>query len=443
MCRNLEEKTARCPGVQWQTRTVRVLKNCPQVMVQQLSQREREMAYGLRKVPKRCLKKKITLAEIREVIYQDRVRRRRSDRTVAATRPAINSLYRLFKGKTWNRVAKSAKSAKSVKKTIRKGMLLPVTERKIPKIIKKLEKQWPDDTVTAALIKGELDIRIRKMNATGRYPRQKLPAVRTVQKYIYKSGRRARKNRQKPPLSDSNKRERVRWGRKNGRRSVTAWKRYCMAYDEKAFHFYSSTSQKNVQRGKGKKFSYRLPSEGLEFSRPSELKHWTNGKKINVLCIVGAGRVLVWKYYTGALNGSTWSDLLHTEVAPALAEMPSPGRTFILRDNAPQSHNAKVALDTEALLRMRVEKQPSNSPDCSPLDYGLWKLIVKKMRMTERRWQKRNPRKIWKETLAEYKIRLRQTAKRLTQNEVERCMGKMKRVCAQLVERSGGHIPCD
>ena len=322
----------------------------------------------------------------------------------------------------------------------------PVTVRKLPRIIRKLEAANKEDTVTAAMIRGELADRIAKMNATGRHAEQQVPAVRTIQDYLHQSDRRARRNRRKPALSDNTVRARLRWAKNHGRKPREEWERNCLALDEKTFHFYGTPSAKLTQRGQGKLFTYRTPAEGLQFATPSSKKHFTGGVPIPVLAVVAQGRVLGWKYYDGQLSASKWVYLLDTCVVPALAKMARnvPERDlFVLRDDAPQSHGSNRGKEHERLWNLRVVVQPTNSPDCQPLDFTLWKTIGRKMRDHVKSWAKRHPRSTWRETLPQFKIRLRRTALRLTKREVNAAMGKMRKVCIAIVRMKGSHISID
>jgi len=146
------------------------------------------------------------------------------------------------------------------------------------------------------------------------------------------------------------------------------------------------------------------------------------------------------------MNKNLWVHTIDTCVVPALgdmSDMSTEGALFVLRDNAPQSHGSNAGGAHEKGYGIKVLAQPSNSPDCQPLDFGFWRLIALKMRKHERKWRVKHPKAQWRETLAEYKIRLRQTAFRLTPTEVNKQMRKMKHVCVRLVKAKGGHIKRD
>jgi hypothetical protein len=139
-----------------------------------LSQREREIAFGLWFVPRNYLRPgcKIALSDIVDAIYKDRVACRRSAKGRAARArvfaPAKSTIARVLK-------RPRTPPAKSHGRT---PLLHPVTVRKLPRIIRKLESANPEDTVTAAMIREELAGRIAKMNATGRHAEQQVPVAR-------------------------------------------------------------------------------------------------------------------------------------------------------------------------------------------------------------------------------------------------------------------------
>ena len=174
---------------------------------------EAKIALGMWHVPAHLLKtgKRVTCPEIALAIYKHRLaEKKRLKIRRRVTRPDKAAVWRLVNG-----LSHAGKQDKRKTKKRKRGpapSLLPVTIRKIPKIIEKLEKEFPDDDVTAPMIAKELHMRIRTMNRSGRYPRQRLPKPRTVQKYIYKTGRKALRNRRKLPLTRANKRARARFG---------------------------------------------------------------------------------------------------------------------------------------------------------------------------------------------------------------------------------------
>ena len=111
------------------------------------------------------------------------------------------------------------------------------------------------------------------------------------------------------------------------------------------------------------RFTYRLPSEGLKFTKPCPLKHWTQGTPVNVMCIVGGGKVRKWRYYKGHLDGPKWCTLLESDVCPAVAQQAEdigqePKSIFILRDNARQSHNSNAGKALEKQYKLNILQQP-------------------------------------------------------------------------------------
>ena len=380
-------------------------------------------------------KKLLSMGDIADAIFTDRKKKRVAGRRVV--KPHVSTISRFLSG------AKGKKKVK--KKPGPKPFLHPVAARKIPRIIEKLEKKWPDDDVNATMILEELKPRLARMNASGRYPYQRTPKLRTLQTYMHKSGRKARRNLRKINLDARMKAARMAFGKKYVKKTIHKWKRCTLASDEKKFHWLGTPSAKHTMKGRGKRFSYRTVSEGLKFTQPHESRHWTAGTPVNVMCVLGDGKVRAWKYYKGAMNKALWTDMIEWDVVPAVAELPevmrSGGRALFLRDAAPQSH--AWCKDVEERWQLDVVEQPTNSPDLNPLDFRLWRLIAIKMRRQEKRWLKKHPRKEWKETLSEYKVRLRKTAFRLTKTEIDRAMGQMQSKCRELISVKGGHLPSD
>ncbi len=88
-------------------------------------------------------------------------------------------------------------------------------------------------------------------------------------------------------------------------------------------------------------------------------------------------------------------------------------------------------------------RDASQSPDMQPCDFSIWRLVERKMRRQERSWRNKHPRAEWKETLPEFKIRLRKTAFRLTPAEIDRCFAHMPKVLYAIDAANGGHAKCD
>ena len=130
---------------------------------------------------------------------------------------------------------------------------MPQTVKKIPKIIVKLEKANPEITVTAEMIRDECAKRIETMNQSGRYTQQTLPAVRTFQTYLHKTGRKAYRNLRKPPITAEHVKARLKFSQTHVRKSIMKWKQNCMTLDEKQFRYYGTPSGKMYTRMKGKR----------------------------------------------------------------------------------------------------------------------------------------------------------------------------------------------
>ena len=210
----------------------------------QLSPYEQQIALGMYNVPKKCLKKKISLRDIANRIGE--VRAKAGDMRGP---PDPGTIQRLCVKK------KVDKRKKVVEKRGRHKKLLPVTINKIPKIRDRLEKQFEDDTVAAHHIRDELIPVIERMNASGLYPQQEVPSVSTTKSYMYSLGMNAKKGRRKINLDQRMKDDRKKFATKHVKKTITKWTRKCASLDEKVFHWYGSHSQKLTVRGLGKRFT--------------------------------------------------------------------------------------------------------------------------------------------------------------------------------------------
>ena len=80
-----------------------------------------------------------------------------------------------------------------------------------------------------------------------------------------------------------------------------------------------------------------------------------------------------------------------------------------------------------------TDELPWRSPDLNVLDYALWHAINVRMRQTEASWPKGK-----KESVDEFKARLRKTALGLPTSLVKKCVGDMRRRCRLFANEQGG-----
>ena len=69
--------------------------------------------------------------------------------------------------------------------------------------------------------------------------------------------------------------------------------------------------------------------------------------------------------------------------------------------------------------------------------------IQKKMLRQEREWCKKHPYTEWYETVEDYKIRLRKTALRMPEKDINSAMVGTNRALRDVIDAKGGHIKSD
>ena len=107
----------------------------------------------------------------------------------------------------------------------------------------------------------------------------------------------------------------------------------------------------------------------------------------------------------------------------------------MLEDNDPVGYKSSKALRAKKELGFKVMPLPRYSPDLNPLDYFLWDDI-------EHRVAASAP-KSKRESIDEFKRRLRKTAFATSRAKVAKAVGHLKKRIAAVYKAKGGHIDLD
>ena len=100
------------------------------------------------------------------------------------------------------------------------------------------------------------------------------------------------------------------------------------------------------------------------------------------------------------------------------------GHFTVIEDNDPTGYKSKWGIAQKAASKMLTDNLPKRSPDLNVLDYSLWHEINVRMRAQERAFPKGK-----KESMSEFKERLRKTALGLPPAVVKAAVTDMKRRC--------------
>ena len=180
----------------------------------------------------------------------------------------------------------------------------------------------------------------------------------------------------------------------------------------------------------------RTPAEGLkdEFTKPGRKKNRMNtGAKASVCAVISNGRIVLCHYLPKTWNGQAAADLYANITFKTLQRVPGKKRAYILiEDNDPTGYKSSKAKVSKASLGIKVHVFPRYSPDISPLDFSVWKVVEAKVLAN-------CPKRV--ETVVEYKARMRLTALRVQRVVVFTAVGALAKRVRQLKDVKGGNIP--
>ena len=106
----------------------------------------------------------------------------------------------------------------------------------------------------------------------------------------------------------------------------------------------------------------------------------------------------------------------------------------VVEDNDPTGYKSGKGIRAKEEVGITALQFPRYSPDLNPLDYFLWEDI-------ERRMQASEPE--GRETIAAFKLRLQQTAKRTSPRTIRKALLNMKKRIQAVYEAKGGDIAID
>jgi hypothetical protein len=110
-------------------------------------------------------------------------------------------------------------------------------------------------------------------------------------------------------------------------------------------------------------------------------------------------------------------------------------KPVIVEDNDPTGYKSSKAVAVKRKLGYRIVSLPRYSPDLNPLDFFLWADIGRRM-------TKCDP-KTKKESVVEYKARLRKVAMSTSRVLIRKTLNNMHKRIAAIYEAKGQHIDID
>ena len=216
---------------------------------------------------------------------------------------------------------------------------------------------------------------------------------------------------------------------------------YQAHHGNKQWDIPTSTRAKRYKKMRKVRFHIRTRGEGLSkgFTKPSAAKKQriNPGAYVNVVGGIVGGRIRLWHYLPKKrrLNAKMAVEVYEGLVKKVLARCCGrrTKKYLILEDNDPAGYKSNAALKRKRELGIEAIEFPPYSPDLNPLDFSLWHEI-------EERMLQRAPKK---ETVGEYKKRLRRTALALPGRVVLKAVADIRVRAAMIVEAEGGDIAKD
>ena len=165
-------------------------------------------------------------------------------------------------------------------------------------------------------------------------------------------------------------------------------------------------------------------------------RNGSNTAKYSGVIVTGGvinGRIRFWHYVEGRWNAAQ-AELMYQKLHKALTKaFPSHKGPFtIIEDNDPTGYKSRRGMEAKKKLKIQTDDLPPRSPDLNVLDYSLWHEINVAMRS-----QEKNFRKTKRETMEEFKARLRRVALSVSENKVKKAVGSMVRRCATISAAAG------
>jgi hypothetical protein len=181
----------------------------------------------------------------------------------------------------------------------------------------------------------------------------------------------------------------------------------------------------------------RRRGEGLasNFTKPKEKAHRRNlGGSVNVCAGISSCRIVLWEYYT-KWNGEAAACMYRGPIMKALKKSRGVKPSYLLaEDNDPSGYKSSKAVAEKGRLNIKTIDWPRYSPDLMPLDFSLWVYISMRVRESAPKGR---------ETVAEFKERLRREALRTPSSVVRSAVESMRSRAKQIADAKGKDIARD
>ena len=296
-------------------------------------------------------------------------------------------------------------------------------ERRLDELIAKAQGRYH---VTAAMLKRSTRLKV---------------STRCISGALHQRNIYFRKLREKPLLTDADKKARLAFAAKFKDKSAGWWNANIHAFiDGKHFQVYLNGKERLFAAQHATYGAYRKPGKGLAgaYVKPKRtLRRNTGARNALVMAGIGCGRCLMWhEVDNGRWNGPAAAHMYQGPLATAERKSwPGKRRWSVLEDNDPTGFKSRAGINAKASAKIAPFEIPPRSPDLNPCDFALWKEINRRMRRQELKWASGR-----KESREQYLGRLKRTATKLPRSFLQNSIGDMARRCRRLHAARGGYF---
>ena len=246
-----------------------------------------------------------------------------------------------------------------------------------------------------------------------------------------------RRPREKPSRGPEHVKERLEMCRECKNKPVSFFTGMDVIMDNKRWDFPTTDKARTYVRRLRVRGHLRTPAEGLKpnFTKPNRKKNRMYTAAVSLCAGIARNKVVLWTYLPKTWNGTAAANLFKGPVLKALKQN-SAGKTRfrIIEDNDPTGYTCKKAVAAKGESRITAVSLPRYSPDLNPLDFFLWSEV-------ERRMAKHDPKP--KETMTQFKARLRRTAMGIPSSLIAKAIANMKKRAQAIFDAKGHDIACD
>ena len=334
-------------------------------------------------------------------------------------------------GRSKETINKVLNPSVAVKKTIKKGAPRKLGEAEFKKALKSMDrlqkaKHPKGKEVTVGMIIHDAGLDVSE---------------RALLREFHARYIRFYKLKQRQILTSDDIKSRKVWAKAHKGRKPSTWaKKPHAIIDNKHFQLFTTGAGREHAARRGLRGAYQGCGEEPEghMVKPKGGNMRFPARGVTVTAGVIRGRIRVWDYVDGKWNGEKAATMYKGPLVKAMKraypeQATKPGNKWeVLEDNDPSGFKSSKAKKAKSEVGIVTDDLPRRSPDLNVLDYALWHEINTRMRAQEASWPTDK-----KESVDEFKQRLRKTALGLPEAYVKKCVGDMTRRCNELFKRGG------